>query len=282
MVPTSIAGEAGLEGSGHHALGPFFNSSGQARPFSTVGRRKQDAVDVAFLDLTLFGENSTEEYNTIKIAQQRVKALFREWHNSFVGTGPGASNDSTMVLLNTLAGERMMSYPTGNGPMKVLMTPDIRILAKLAEEAGVDLRVIVLSRGYGDIFRSTRIHRHFGSNDVVQTKDLTVNAAMLASQVQLIDPAFVMCVRYNDLGDLGWWQKPSNGAVGGKGLTHAHWLLNPPNNAGWINRAVKAIAVHPAAAAEEKGGGEVGIPGMQQLGAAVSLVDRVARYSEDP
>lgn len=122
--------------------------------------------------------------------------------------------------------------------MKVLMTPDIRILAKLAEEAGVDLRVIVLSRGYGDIFRSTRIHRHFGSNDVVQTKDLTVNAAMLASQVQLIDPAFVMCVRYNDLGDLGWWQKPSNGAVGGKGLTHAHWLLNPTNNAGWINRAV--------------------------------------------
>ena len=63
---------AGLEGSGHHALGPFFNSSGHARPFSTAGRRRQDAVDVAFLDLTLFGENSTEEYNTIKIAERRV------------------------------------------------------------------------------------------------------------------------------------------------------------------------------------------------------------------
>ena len=279
---------AGLEGTGHHALEQFWNRTGKARAFSTRSRKNQDALDAAFFlrppgasgkdEDEDKGKSQTKEYSTIASARERVKTAMRGWHNDLVGTGPGALKDSALVLMNTMRfdGGKMMSYPTGGGEKKCLQIPDIRELAKLAEEAGVDFRVIVLSRDYEDISRSVT-KRGFGTSSVVETEDLTVAAAMLASQVQLIDPAFVMCVRYTNLGNLGWWRKPFNGAVSGKVVTHAQWLLN---DARWINRAVKAVRPPKNVSWPDAHEWGVGKPHMQQLGAAVSLVDRVARCSE--
>ena len=41
------------------------------------------------------------------------------------------------------------------GPDKVLHTPDVRVLAELAEQAGLDLRILVLVRRADEILRST-------------------------------------------------------------------------------------------------------------------------------
>lgn len=41
------------------------------------------------------------------------------------------------------------------GPDKALHTPDVRVLADLAEQAGLDLRILVLMRRADEILRST-------------------------------------------------------------------------------------------------------------------------------
>ena len=42
-----------------------------------------------------------------------------------------------------------------------MMYPNIRILAELAEDAGLDFRVVVLTRKLEPILTSTTVHRNF-------------------------------------------------------------------------------------------------------------------------
>ena len=117
--------------------------------------------------------------------------------------------------------------------------PDLRALARVAEEAGIDLRVLVLSRDAFDIALSTKVHRSLDRTDskadsVYQAQVLSQNAAALAAQLKLIDPAFTMCLPYTSLGDAEWWsqQRCRGGhATAGLGLgaalpqrTRARWL----------------------------------------------------------
>ena len=116
----------------------------------------------------------------------------------------GTHGKIALVPLNTWQAKEM-SYPTMGGARKQLQHPDMHILARLAEEAGIDLRIILLTRDANDIAVSTTQHREFGSfNDQIEI--LTDNAAALTSQIHLIDPAFVMCLRYLNLGDAEWWK----------------------------------------------------------------------------
>ena len=53
------------------------------------------------------------------------------------------------------------SYPDGHPPDKVLKYVDLRMLAEVAEEEGVDLRVIYLKRPVKDLIIADTVHRHF-------------------------------------------------------------------------------------------------------------------------
>lgn len=53
------------------------------------------------------------------------------------------------------------SYPRNGGPGKVFQYIDLGTLADLAEQEGIDLRVIYLKRSAQDIAISTTVHRRF-------------------------------------------------------------------------------------------------------------------------
>ena len=91
----------------------------------------------------------------------------------------------------------MMSYPNFGGKDKAIHHPDLVVLARLCEEAGVDLRVLVLQRDAAAILRSTTIHRDFGT-EAHQAAILTDNAAALVMQLKLLDRKFFRCAEFED------------------------------------------------------------------------------------
>lgn len=107
----------------------------------------------------------------------------------------------------------MMSYPNFGGPGKVYQHPDVWGLARVAEDEGEDLRILVLARQAKPLLLSTAVHRHFGAY-VTQAVILAHNARVLASQLQALDPKFVRCVEYERLpqlpAGLGAWLDPAD------------------------------------------------------------------------
>ena len=62
----------------------------------------------------------------------------------------------TIALFN-----KKTSYPDGHPPDKVLKYVDLRMLAEVAEEEGVDLRVLYLQRPVKELIIADTVHRHF-------------------------------------------------------------------------------------------------------------------------
>lgn len=54
-----------------------------------------------------------------------------------------------------------MSYPIGHGTHKALYYMDLRLLVEVAEEMGIDIRVVYLKRSAHDLFIANAVHRHF-------------------------------------------------------------------------------------------------------------------------
>ena len=97
----------------------------------------------------------------------------------------------------------MMSYPNFGGNDKSIHHPDVRFIAKIAEQAGVDLRILVLQRHAKQILVSTTIHRHFGKLNH-QAHVLADNAMVLHGQLSALDGSFFECVRTKSLGRARW------------------------------------------------------------------------------
>eukprot|EP01036_Dinobryon_divergens_P028574 gene28574-37538_t len=98
-------------------------------------------------------------------------------------------------------GSGMFSYPNYNGRFKSLDHPDIYQLGLLAEQAGMDYRVLVLQRNGLDILKSVD-RRNFGTKVDEEPKILIDNAAALHAQLFLLDPRFYYCLQYEHLYDL--------------------------------------------------------------------------------
>eukprot|EP00750_Incisomonas_marina_P023655 INCI5049.6.p1 GENE.INCI5049.6~~INCI5049.6.p1 ORF type:complete len:289 (-),score=57.53 INCI5049.6:69-935(-) len=82
----------------------------------------------------------------------------------------------------------MMSYPNFGGPLKVLQHPNIRLLAELAEKAGVDLRIIVMLRDPLALLASTVLKRHFVESAEIGMEVLLRNFEILVQQLVMLDP----------------------------------------------------------------------------------------------
>ena len=100
-------------------------------------------------------------------------------------------------------------------------------------QVGVDLRILVLSRDPRDTVASS-VRRGFG-HAILQSEALADNAAVLATQLQLIDSRFFMCVHTEMLGDVSSWSRfrttPHNNdndvvlkGSAAKRTTNAEWL----------------------------------------------------------
>jgi len=92
----------------------------------------------------------------------------------------------------------LRSYPNFGGPSKPLHHPDMQTLAMLAEQARVDLRILVVSRDARDTLVSTSVHRLGEFPPWHEEAAVLGNAAAaLAAELALVDPRFLVCARFS-------------------------------------------------------------------------------------
>ena len=103
----------------------------------------------------------------------------------------------------------MMSYPNYGGEDKSLHHPDVLSLARAAERAGADVRVVLLMRDALGTVVSDTVHMHYGGKGGAsggserEERILIDNAAALLAQTMLVDRRFVACADYDDR-SLAW------------------------------------------------------------------------------
>jgi hypothetical protein len=146
-----------------------------------------------------------------------------------------------------------MSYPNFGGWDKPLHIPDVRLLARLAEEAGLDLRIIVLMRQANELLQSTVHHRRFGPEQR-QATILGLSASALAAQLWMIDPRFFVCVNSSTLvaGDpTTWTTSSSQGSRRGVANTNLQELLAVDDTT--VKTASATLAAEMHAYTQQKG-----------------------------
>ena len=98
----------------------------------------------------------------------------------------------------------MHSYPNMNGADKMMHHPYLTVLARVMEEAGADLRVILTVRSPQACHWST-VRRHHGeevgvhASYMFQARGLHDNLAYLDGDMRSLDPAFVLQTHLSDV-----------------------------------------------------------------------------------
>lgn len=142
----------GLEGSGHHvvatALDHLFETNAN---LLQISNKDDDVVDDFYTVNYSMGGNA-QYYGTQGCsAREKMRAL--------------AKRDATIPFPGTVAyprgKHRFHSYPSAAGPNKAMGYLDLRLLAEVAEEEGVDLRVLYLRRSAKDLIIANTVHRRF-------------------------------------------------------------------------------------------------------------------------
>jgi hypothetical protein len=188
---------AGLEGTGHHAWNAMFEvctSSGKCEVDVNLTQHLMHYDPSRQTVHGLFGAADGSTHSAqLEAVHQHLHALAQRGgqHLHFVG-------------LCFVKHSAMLSYPNYNGVHKPLDHPDISVLAALAESAGVDFRVLVLQRSAKEILASTE---HRGIGGAMEPSILISNAAVLHTQLSLLDRRFYHCVQYRALGNLTYTQQ---------------------------------------------------------------------------
>ena len=176
---------AGVEGTGHH----FWHSLlPHLHPFTTWSENFSAQLYDNYHKVGFF---STWDESVRSNHSIRIKQLMADADRSIREQGGG------ILPLNVLSEgtSGMMSYPNLFGVDRALQYPNVHALAKLAEDAGVDLRIVLLVRHPGSIVRSG-LKRHFEKTQMHAIKMYTLALALLSAQLSLLDPSFFACWRY--------------------------------------------------------------------------------------
>lgn len=197
---------AGLEGSGHHIFNHFMDACNTPKVKQQLGVRARFCSFDKEVQ-SLFYRNKATPYGIfiygspnedIPHDQNALKRELAQWNND---------KPLNIFILNIGRSwdSGQQSYANFGGVDKPLHHPDLQILAQICENAKVDLRVLVLQRGAFDILKST-INRNFGDVNH-QAAVLADNAAVLSMQLQLIDPKFFFCTKFETLLAVKGWPK---------------------------------------------------------------------------
>lgn len=139
---------AGLEGAGHHYVMAADSAMFSMNP-DLPRIRKDEELDVTpyYLPNVLGGDASRYAQ-----AEDTARNEMRRLAEHAAGLPlPG----SVYVLHNS------WSYPTYPGKNKVMQYIDLQRIADMAEESGVDMRVLYLRRSAQDILVANTVHRDF-------------------------------------------------------------------------------------------------------------------------
>jgi len=182
---------AGLEGTGHHLFQTVFNKLSQETDIVRHGCSMTEFLYRQGSKKSMFETTTSENYNQ---AYDAFKASLRDLKNDSESIGKA-------YLLNIHVGCKKatgeMSYPNFGGKFKAFQHPDVVSIALAAEEAGVDLQVVVLNRDAEKIMVSTTVHRHFGGSR--QLNVLEPVAYALLQQLQMLEPDYITaCANFGD------------------------------------------------------------------------------------
>lgn len=142
----------GLEGTGHHMFGKvldhLFETNGN---LLQISHKDDDVVEDLYTVNFSMGGDARYYGTQVRSAREQMRAL--------------AKRDATIPFPGTVAyprdRHRFHSYPSDPGPNKALGYLDLRLLAEVAEEEGVDLRVLYLRRPAKDLIIANTVHRRF-------------------------------------------------------------------------------------------------------------------------
>lgn len=148
----------GLEGTGHHFAFKAFRSVFEDHDIEQLGGCGLSPS--IYLPITM-GHTATrysQAQNRLRMEMRRIAELERDLQP------PGTF--ITVQKTNQLQDEECgslgaMSYPNNHGPDKALANPDLQQLAQMAEEEGVDFRILYLQRSAKALFLSNTSHRGF-------------------------------------------------------------------------------------------------------------------------
>ena len=193
---------AGLEGTGHHALTTMFDVCINATTInssSSSSSMKGRCLPLPELTNALMFNNKTARHGLFfSNDASKAGSYLRAIKQIMMKLNTDKQNTSTLYILGcdhpTTSG--MLSYPNFGNPQKSLNHPDVAVLARLAELAHIDFRIIVLQRSADNILLSTQSRRFGGPKE---GRTLSDNAASLYSQLKLLDSKFFHCIQYHEL-----------------------------------------------------------------------------------
>lgn len=148
----------GLEGTGHNFASNAFKTAFKDHDLEQIGACSL-AHDI-YLPLTMRVSASAylEAQNSLRIEMRRLADLEKDLQapGTFVTV-----QRTSQVQINECIWLGELSYPNNNGPDKALAYPDLQRLAQLAEEEGVDFRIMYLQRSAKALLLSNTSHRGF-------------------------------------------------------------------------------------------------------------------------
>ena len=137
----------GVEGTGHHYL---------VSVDSHLFRNHEQLVHIPYDGFN--GHLYDLKYSMAEGVARYSEALDRARDNMRELAQRGAEMEHPGTVVFTY--ERF-SYPNGHGPNKVLKYIDLRIMAEMAEEQGLDFRVVYLHRDIKNLIIANTVHRDF-------------------------------------------------------------------------------------------------------------------------
>ncbi|CAM9871547.1 unnamed protein product [Scytosiphon promiscuus] len=183
----------GLEGVGHHYLRLALSEASQKLPNLI---QEASACNCSWQSGTI-----SQYIADLDLARQQMQ--------SFAQVKEGLQEGQAKLVHFV----HCVSYPYSGGVHKVFQYTDLRMLADLAEEGGVDFRVVYLRRSAGDMVVADTVHRQFANHlddgaessseeqFVWYLKVLFADMGVMHSLLSELDPAFVVCHDYSALGN---------------------------------------------------------------------------------
>ncbi|CAN0336346.1 unnamed protein product [Scytosiphon promiscuus] len=138
----------GLEGTGHHFFVDVQNHLFQTNKH-LVHISGDNTVYRKFYAIDFSMAGNLQHYNTeLQTARKVMRKLAKR--------GAELQFPGTLVSMSSCD-----SYPMEHGPNKALKYVDLRFLAEVAEDEGVDFRVLYLRRSVKGLLNANTIHRNF-------------------------------------------------------------------------------------------------------------------------
>lgn len=188
---------AGLEGTGHHLWESIIDkllADGKIRADCELNRRLFKSIKGCWA--------GTENGVFCTRDPQQFKADYTATVNKM--RRMAKKNNTNAYFLNCVARSKcgsIASYPEYTGNYKAVQRPSVLLLAKMAEEAGIDLRVVVLQRRVQNLVYSDTVHRRFNRFEpyLKEERILENNAASLYVELASIDRRFYSCSDFDDV-----------------------------------------------------------------------------------